>query len=177
MDEMLKAGKKYPASRPAKAQEEMDKEMTAHIGKVFGLVADEFEVFTKENPSSAFVGDALLRAANFYVSADKFGKAIPLLEKLESSHAQDARFLNQYAWALLKQNKDLKKAHALAEKADKLAPKNVPIMDTLAEIEFAMGNADRALEICNEEIKLAPGAPMLQKRLEKYTEAKNKKKK
>lgn len=67
-------------------------------------------------------------------------------EQLLALSPDNPVYLNAYAFALAQQNRKLKDARALAERANKLAPNNAAILDTLGYIAFLQNDNAFAVE-------------------------------
>lgn len=67
-------------------------------------------------------------------------------EQLLSLSPDNPVYLNAYAFALAQQNRKLSDARALAERANKLAPNNAAILDTLGYIAFLQKDNTFAVE-------------------------------
>src|SRR5687767_1899280 len=60
---------------------------------------------------------------------------------------RDASLLNGMAWSLAIHDLYLPDALRAAERAASIEPRDVDILDTLAEVHFRIGNADKAIEV------------------------------
>jgi len=175
-----KAGKKMAACKDETKKDELAelrREMMQGANKVFALLGDLFADFAGRYPTSNMAPSAARQAADSYLSGGQFDKAIVIYEGLSAGAPEDAEMLSNYAWALLRQGKNLEKARSLADKLLKLSPENVDAMDIMAEIEFALGRPEQAVEWCEKALKLAPETRILNTRLLKYKAAVEKKQK
>jgi membrane associated rhomboid family serine protease len=82
--------------------------------------------------------------------------------------------LNNLAWQIATSRRPTKSALAqaveLAERAVLLTAAREPtILDTLAEVTFAQGNAERAIELIDEAIALAPGESYYREQRRRFT--------
>ncbi|MGP1309685.1 MAG: redoxin family protein [Phycisphaerales bacterium] len=89
--------------------------------------------------------------------------------------ADNAMALNALAWFIVDADgiseRDYELAHVAATRANDLTDaSDASILDTLAHVEYAKGNKDKAIEIQTKAVKLAPAAQkeQLQKALEKF---------
>ena len=74
--------------------------------------------------------------------------------KLLDKQPQNAVFLNNLAWASAKQKDP--KAIDYAEQANKIAPNQHAIMDTLGQLLLEKGDTDRGLEMLRKASAIAP---------------------
>jgi thiol-disulfide isomerase/thioredoxin len=104
---------------------------------------------------------------------------------VDKATADESEQLNQIAWAYVdpdskrKNSKDdLKLALKAATRASALThDENAPILDTLAKVHFDSGNLEKALELQEKAVKLAPdGDQSMKDRLEQYRKAVKEKK-
>ena len=70
----------------------------------------------------------------------RYGESYAAYEQSLEFNPKGAMVMNNYAYNLLRQNEDLKKAERLAGEAVKLSPKDANILDTYAWIFFKQGN-------------------------------------
>lgn len=92
-------------------------------------------------------------------------------ERLARKYPRDAQLLNALAWQLSKTRLGLDAAYKYAQRAVKLEPKNPDLRDTLAQVLYQRGEADRALEIETELAAKFPQRADFQKQLEKFSRA------
>ncbi|MGN6826147.1 XrtA/PEP-CTERM system TPR-repeat protein PrsT [Paucibacter sp. M5-1] len=129
-----------------------------------GGEAATFEAaWRKDRPKdSAFIfylGDgALLRSDH--------GQALAFYQEVLKLQPDNPAANNNVAWLL----KMAKKPGALAyaEKANRLRPNQPPFMDTLAEIHADAGQFDKALEVQQQAVKLAPEVHLHRLHLARY---------
>jgi len=143
-----------------------------HVKGIIQALAEGYKAFADKNPKSNMANIALQEAGNLYQSIDMHEAALKLFEVLEKRKVENASLFNNHAWALFRLNKSPAKAEDLSEKAVKLAPKQAAYLDTLAEIKFSAGNADRAVELAEKAMQLDPRNPVYRSRLQKYRNAK-----
>lgn len=79
---------------------------------------------------------------------------------IDSSHIDG---LNSYSLFLAYQNKQLRKANTMIEKALNLQPLNPDLLATKASLVFASGDIDEALELLSQAIELNPKNPFYYK--------------
>jgi len=81
---------------------------------------------------------------------------------------ENADYMNDYAWYVYENKLQDKYKHGieLAKKAVELRPDKANIWDTLAWLEFEMGNVDRAVEIMKKCVELEPDREYYKKNLD-----------
>lgn len=90
------------------------------------------------------------------VSKKDYAAAAALQKRVLDDQPNNAAVMNDYAWTLGKLGDP--KALALAEQANKLAPNQPALMDTLAMLLVEKGQAARGVEILRKAVELAPQA-------------------
>lgn len=105
--------------------------------------------------------------------------ASKLASDLSDAHKDNAMLQNQLAWELLThegvKDRDLELAERIATRANDAAQGNDPaIVDTLARALFLQGKKDKAIELQEKAVSLAPEEqrPLYRKTLESYKEGK-----
>lgn len=101
----------------------------------------------KDNGFRLMVADAANRTGNYAVAATHYRAALAL-------QPDNALLLNNLAWSLGRMGDP--KAIEIAEKADKLAPNQAPILDTLGTLLIEQGKVERGLPLLEQALKLAP---------------------
>jgi uncharacterized Ntn-hydrolase superfamily protein len=81
---------------------------------------------------------------------------------------RDASLLNGLAWSCAIHDLELDGARRAAERAAMLEPRNVDILDTLAEVHFRQGNHGKAIEVGTRAVRLDPKSQYLKDQLDKY---------
>ena len=101
--------------------------------------------------------------------ADKlFENSFRIYHGLAKEYPDSANFHNQAAWVAAICVRRLDEALLLAERAVKLAPESPSYLDTLAEVHFARGNRELALEWAHKAAALDPGAKFYEERLQAF---------
>ena len=152
-------------------EEEAAIEMEELRDLLFHTLAAEFEQFLKENPTSAMKKDVYLNLQTLYFKVADVEKGVEVSEELLKLDSTDPLSLARYARFLAANDARLDRARELAEKAHDFQPKSVETLDTLALVEFKLGNIGRAVELEEKALELAPEASVLRKRLETYRKA------
>jgi tetratricopeptide (TPR) repeat protein len=83
---------------------------------------------------------------------------------------EDANALNRQAWFASRVRRDLAEARAAAERATALRPDSASCLDTLAEVHFQLGDAERAIELEQEALALEPESEYLRAQLQRFRE-------
>jgi tetratricopeptide (TPR) repeat protein len=81
---------------------------------------------------------------------------------------ESANLHNQAAWVAAIAGHRLDDALPLAEEAVRLAPENAAYADTLAEVHFARGDRDKAIEWSRRSLALDPDSKLHAERLESF---------
>src|SRR5512138_3284457 len=121
------------------------------------------------------MAEAHLRFAELYEKKGK--KDLALVERERVGEAlqralargeNDASNLNGLAWTCATNDVYLDEALRAAERAVDLEPKNTGILDTLAEVHFRMGHADKAVEVESRALAMEPGNNYLTDQLRRF---------
>ena len=78
------------------------------------------------------------------------------------------QLLNGLAWACATHDIHLEDALRAADRAASLEPRNVDILDTLAEVHFRLGHAAKAVEVESRAIQIDPKSQMLKDQVERF---------
>jgi uncharacterized Ntn-hydrolase superfamily protein len=81
---------------------------------------------------------------------------------------RDASLLNGMAWSLAIHDLYLPDALRAAERAASIEPRDVDVLDTLAEVHFRMGNADKAIEVETKASKIDPKNSYLKEQIARF---------
>ncbi len=99
-------------------------------------------------------------------------RAVALMrESLPAGWRDDPAQLNRFAWWCFEQRLNLREAEALAERGARLAgagPERAPILDTLAEIRAARGDARGALAAARAAAAAAPDNPDFARQVRRF---------
>ena len=118
--------------------------------------------WTREHPKDAtfrlYLGQAALAKQDYATAAREFRAVVDL-------QPNNTTALNNLAWASA-QIKD-PKAIEYAEKANRLAPNQPAIMDTLGMLLVEKGDTERGLPLLRDAIKVSPSTPALRLNLAK----------
>ena len=80
----------------------------------------------------------------------------------------DATALNNLAWMYSQCGRNLDEALELSKKAVELAPTSSVYLDTLAEVQFRLGNSNEAIRLMDECIRLDPRDGHYEKNIARY---------
>ncbi|MFZ2959572.1 MAG: tetratricopeptide repeat protein [Candidatus Ozemobacteraceae bacterium] len=83
-------------------------------------------------------------------------KAIAMYDRAVTFNPSAAEALNNFAFLLAENDRDLGKAYDLAIRANRLDPENPSYIDTLGWIEYKRGNSPEALRHLKKAVNLAP---------------------
>ena len=121
------------------------------------------------------LAEAHLRFAEMYdkkgkkdlarIERERVGEA---LQRALARGENDASNLNGLAWTCATNGVYLDDALRAAERAVELEPKNTGILDTLAEVHFRMGHADKAVEVESRALAVEPGNNYLTDQLRRF---------
>ena len=81
---------------------------------------------------------------------------------------KDASLLNGLAWSCATHDIYLSDALRAAERAAQIEPRNIDILDTLAEVHFRAGNAAKAIEVESRAATLDPKSTYLKDQIERF---------
>lgn len=102
------------------------------------------------------------------VERERVGEA---LQRALTRGENDASTLNGLAWTCATNGVYLNEALQAAERAVELEPKNAGILDTLAEVHFRMGRADKAIEVGTRALAIEPENTYLADQLRRFQSA------
>ena len=90
------------------------------------------------------------------------------LKRAVNRRERDASLLNGLAWACATHDIFLSDALQAAERASSMEPRNVDILDTLAEVHFRMGNAKKAIEVESKAATIDPKSVYLRDQIARF---------
>lgn len=128
-----------------------------------GAAADGFAAaWLKQHPKDTgfllYMGDRAIGRKDYEAAARHYRAVL-------ESQPDNTAALNNLAWAAGRQNNPL--AIQYAEKANRLAPGQPAVMDTLAMLLLDKGETGRALELLQKAVERAPGLPQIRLNLAK----------
>ncbi|MDZ7369869.1 MAG: tetratricopeptide repeat protein [candidate division KSB1 bacterium] len=97
-----------------------------------------------------------LSLAAAYDELGQYDRAEELYKKLLHNNPDSPIVLNNYAYHLSVQARDLERALAMAERAVAAVPKSAPYLDTLGWIYYQMGDYEKARSYIEASLEIAP---------------------
>ncbi len=131
-----------------------------------------FEKFIKRFPDSDYHDPATTLLARCYYKTGDTDKCIATYMTYVDRHPEDPRAMNSFAWFCASNKVGLDEALPIALKMVDLAERGAGYLDTLAELYYARGEYDLAIEIGAEATKKEPGDKYLTDQVEKFKKAK-----
>jgi len=156
---------------PEEKRQEAIAQMDRLRSLLFEALAAEFENYLKRFPQTKMKALTLQNLQRLYFKAGDAENGARVSEELLRLGMNDVPSLCRYARNLAILGFRLDRAKELAEKAYEKERESLEVLDTLALIEFKRGNIERAVELQEDAVRLAPGTPVLQKRLDSYRKA------
>lgn len=135
---------------------------------------DAIEYFNKvitEYPDTEFHDQALQMQTRAYYALDKKDKCLESYQALLSRHPDDVSVLNSFAWFCAQRKFGFDQALPVALKAAELSDRDPGILDTLAELYYAMGDYDNAIKVGEEAAEKEPDDQYLKDQLDKFRKA------
>jgi thiol-disulfide isomerase/thioredoxin/Flp pilus assembly protein TadD len=130
-----------------------------------------FLQLTDRFPDTEWQDRGLTRLARIYYKQDKHDKSIDAYTKYLDRHPDDPGVMNGFAWFCAQRKFGFEKALPVALKAVELSNRDAGILDTLAELYYAMGDYTKAIEIGEEAASKEPDDSYFKDQLKKYREA------
>jgi tetratricopeptide (TPR) repeat protein len=131
-----------------------------------------FDRLVRDYPDSDLAHDGLKRLAATEYKLGNRDAAVATYWKATEKKADDAGALNGFAWFCAQRKIGLDKALPVAQKAADLSGRDPGILDTLAEVYFAMGDYDNAIKVEEEAAAKDPKDTYLRGQIEKFKKAK-----
>ncbi|HEX5131284.1 MAG TPA: tetratricopeptide repeat protein [Candidatus Krumholzibacteria bacterium] len=131
-----------------------------------------YGVVVRDYTDSDYYDDAARRLAATEFKLGNKDAAVAMYWKITEPHQDDAKSLNGFAWFCSQRKIGLDQALPAALKAVELSDRDPGILDTLAEVYFAMGDYDNALKIGQEGLSKSPDDQYFKDQVEKYKKAK-----
>lgn len=133
-----------------------------------------FEQLLEEFPSDTTLVDrGLTMLARVEHKMGNSDAAVATYKKYLDHHPEDPSAMNGFAWFCSQRAIGLDLALPVALKAAELSNRDPGILDTLAEVYFAMGDYDNALKIGKEALATDPEDQYFKDQVEKYEKAKS----
>jgi tetratricopeptide (TPR) repeat protein len=122
-------------------------------------------------PDTEWHDRGLTLLAHTYFRQDKRDQSVETYMKYVERHPDDPGVLNGFAWFCAQRKFGFDEALPVALKAVELSNRDAGILDTLAELYFAMGKYAKAIEIGEEAASKEPEDSYLKDQLNKYRAA------
>lgn len=128
--------------------------------------------FIEKYPDSENAKSVLYDLAYYQEKAGALNDALATHRELLSRYPDDTGAMNSLAWFCAKKGVGLELATEVAAKAAELSDEDPGILDTLAEVYYARGMYDEAIETINRAIEKEPEDSYLKEQLAKFNKAK-----
>ena len=115
-----------------------------------------------------FYAEEYAAAGKTELAARERERVAEILRRALARKERDASMLNGLAWACATHDLYLGDAIRAAERAVSLEPRNVDILDTLAELYFRNGNATKAIEVESRAATIDPKSQYLKDQIQRF---------
>jgi thioredoxin 1 len=122
-------------------------------------------------PDTKYHDEALQMQARVYYSLEKKDKCLEVYQVYLDRHPDDTSAMNGFAWFCAQRSFGFEQALPVALKAADLSDRDPGILDTLAELYFAMGDYDNAIKVGKEALDKEPDDKYLKDQLDKFQKA------
>jgi tetratricopeptide (TPR) repeat protein len=123
--------------------------------------------------SSEVAPDGMKRLAATEYKLGNASAAVAMYEKSIAGKENDPSALNGFAWFCAQRKIGLDKALPAAQKAADLSGRDPGILDTLAEVYFAMGDYNNAIKVEEEASAKDPDDKYFKEQIEKFKKARD----
>ena len=144
-----------------------------YVDQKFTEAKPYFAKLTTEYASSEIAPDGMKRLAATEFKLGNNDTAVATYEKSIAGKENDASALNGFAWFCAQRKIGLAKALPAAQKAADLSGRDPGILDTLAEVYFAMGDYNNAIKVEEEASAKDPDDKYLKEQIEKFKKARD----
>jgi tetratricopeptide (TPR) repeat protein len=131
-----------------------------------------FDRLVKDYPNSDMVIDGMERLASTEYKLGNRDAAVAAYWKVVEKNPDDPSTLNGFAWFCAQRKIGLEQALPTAQKAAELSKRDPGILDTLAEVYFAMGDFDNAIKVGEEALASNPKDTYYNDQVAKFKKAK-----
>jgi len=138
----------------------------------FAEARNYFDRLVKEYENSDWAISGMERLAGAEYKLGHRDAAVSTYWKVVEKKPDDSSTLNGFAWFCSQRKIGLGQALPAAQKAAELSNRDPGILDTLAEVYFAMGDFDNALKIGEEALAKEPNDTYFKDQVAKYKKAK-----
>jgi thiol-disulfide isomerase/thioredoxin/Flp pilus assembly protein TadD len=176
-DKATRALNRYLELSPDASDDEVA-EVRYTIGEVnyssgaFAQAVSAFEEFIRRYPETDYHDSAMTLLARSYYKTGDTEKCIATYMTYVDRNPDDPRAMNSFAWFCASRKVGLDEALPVALKMVELAEREAGYLDTLAELYYARGEYDLAIEIGTEAAEREPGDKYFTDQLEKFKKAK-----
>jgi tetratricopeptide (TPR) repeat protein len=130
------------------------------------------ERFIKDYPESPMLKEVFHNLAYYYDKAGKKEDAVGTYRLMVATFPDDADVLNAFAWSCAKSGFALEEATRAALRGVEVSKGDPGVLDTLAEVYYARGMYDDAIETINKAIAKEPDDTYYRDQLTKFKKAK-----
>ena len=130
-----------------------------------------YNMLIKEFPGSKEQDEALQMLAYVYYKMNREKDSLASYMKYLELHPDDPSAMNGFAWFCAKRKFGFEEALPVALKAADLSDRDSGILDTLAELYYAMGDYGNAIKIGEEALSKEPEDQYLKDQLVKFQTA------
>jgi uncharacterized Ntn-hydrolase superfamily protein len=117
------------------------------------------------------LGDAARERGDRIAAEREYSRVIHLYHEAMEADPTAAEPRNGLAWFFVEHRMNLTEAQTLAEEANRLAPQDWQVMDTLAEIYFTRGELDKASAMASRAADAHPENGYLQQQAARFRQA------
>ena len=112
-----------------------------------GAIKTLSDGLARSRDNKALMEDFYLNLADAYHESGNNDKSYEYYQKVVDLNPDNIPALNNYAYYLSLENRDMEKAEVMAEKAHKAQPDNITYADTYAWVLYVKGKYDKALQV------------------------------
>lgn len=112
-----------------------------------GAIKTLSDGLARSRDNKALMEDFYLNLADAYHESGNNDKSYEYYQKVVDLNPDNIPALNNYAYYLSLENRDIEKAEAMAEKAHKAQPDNITYADTYAWVLYVAGKYSQALQV------------------------------
>ena len=139
--------------------------------KSYELAVTIFEGFVKDFSDTKYFDSATTRLARSYHKTGRIDECIDTYMGYVKRHPEDAKAHNSFAWFCASKKVGLDEALPVAIRAVELSERDPGYLDTLAELHYARGEYDLAIEIGEEAARKEPGDKYFTDQVKKFKKA------
>jgi tetratricopeptide (TPR) repeat protein len=98
-----------------------------------------------------------------------FDGALEQTRQKLAADPHNASMLNEAAWLCAKCDQDLPEAKTWADEAMAILPNDAAVIDTVAEVNFHLGNSSEAARLETRALQLQPGDEFMESQLKRFS--------